>query len=288
MNARVSLVSIVLTALFVVVAAAGEDADIEKVEKIERTLHFASPTGEKQVVVDNMFGSVTVTGYAGGEVKMSAQKVITAKSTAKIAEAQEKIVLVFTEENNLVRLYVDGPFRNHDDESVKWRGFKKEGYKVVYNFDLKLPRDCSIEIKTVSEGEITISNVAGAFDINNINGGIAMDKISGSGRAYALNGDLKLDFVQNPTEDCYFGTLNGEVKIYFLSPLSADFQMKTFNGDFFTDFPVSYLPRVPQVEKEENGKRVYKVGGTMGVRAGNGGPEISLDGFNGDMYLLKK
>ena len=156
------------------------------------------------------------------------------------------------------------------------------------HFDLKIPSECSIEIKTINEGEIRVHDLEGEFNVKNINGGITMDKISGAGHAYALNGDMVLDFQKNPDGDCYFGSLNGEVKLYFQSPLSADFQLKTFNGDFYTDFPVTYLPRTPHTDVEKNGKTVYKVGGTMGVRAGRGGPEIELDGFNGDMYILKK
>ena len=47
------------------------------------------------------------------------------------------------------------------------------------------------------------------------------------------------------------------------------------------------MDRTSTTEKK-HGKRIYKTGGTMGVRIGKGGPEIMLDGFNGDMYILKK
>ena len=284
---RKRLLFLMVTQLFVFNLFAAS-ADIEEKEIITRTLYFAVPTGDKQFVVDNIFGSITVTGYSGQEIQMSAQRRITAKSKDKIEEAKEKITLEISEENNLIKLYVNGPFRNSEDNSIQWRGFEKEGYKVIYDFDMKVPFKCDIEIKTVNEGEIRIRDLEGEFTVRNINGGITMEKISGAGHAYALNGDLLLDFQKNPDGDCYFGSLNGEVKLYFQSPLSADFQLKTFNGDFYTDFPFTYLPRTPRTDVEKNGKTVYKVGGTMGVRAGKGGPEIELNGFNGDMYILKK
>ena len=115
-----------------------------------------------------------------------------------------------------------------------------------------------------------------------------MRNISGSGKAYALNKDLNLTFSENPIKDCSFGSLNGDVRVYFNHPLSADFQLKTFNGEVYSDFAVTYLPHHSVTTIEADGKKVYKTGRTMGVRVGSGGPEIMLDGFNGDIFILKK
>ena len=64
--------------------------------------------------------------------------------------------------------------------------------------------------------------------------------------------------------------------------------MKTFNGDVFTDFPVDYLPLVRSVEEKKKGKTIYRTLNLVSaVRAGKGGPVIELDGFNGDMFILR-
>ena len=69
---------------------------------------------------------------------------------------------------------------------------------------------------------------------------------------------------------------------------SADLLIKTFNGDVYTDFQVTYLPH-QIIEKKKKGKKfVYKTGKRTKVRVGDGGPVVELDGFNGDINLIKK
>jgi len=103
-----------------------------------------------------------------------------------------------------------------------------------------------------------------------------------------LNDKVKLDFDRNPKSYCYFGSLNGDVDINLQDHFSADLLIKTINGDVYTDFPVTYLPH-QAIEKTKKGKKfVYKTGNRTKVRIGNGGPEIELDGFNGDINLIKK
>ena len=262
--------------------------EIEKTGKIEKVLRFKDPRGKNQLVVDNFFGSIKVTGYQGEEVRITAVKTITGQSEKKIEEAEEEVYLDITEEDDYIELYVDGPFRCDNGRTILWKGWKREGYKVVYNFEIRVPQDVAFELKTVMEGEIEVSSMRGDFEVNNVNGGIEMKKIEGSGEAYAVNGNVTLDFDRNPQNKCRFGTLNGEVRLYFHPRLSADFYLKTFNGEFYTDFEVKSMAPKMVVSDKKNGKRVYKVERLCGVRTGKGGPEIVLDGFNGDMFILKK
>jgi hypothetical protein len=262
---------------------------LEERDKIEETLRFDRSSDERRVIVDNVFGSIKVTGYSGDEVRMVAQKTIVAKSDKKLARAKEEVRLEISEDDGVIEFYVDGPFRDkRHDSCIRWRGFKREGYKVVFDFELQVPEDCDVEIKTVNEGDIFIESISGDFEVNNVNGDIEMERIDGSGEACTVNGDISLDFARNPQKNCSFKTINGEVRLHFLPRLSADFYLKTFNGEIFTDFEVESLPSKAFTASNKNGKRVYKAGHICGVRAGQGGPEIAMDGFNGDMFILKK
>jgi hypothetical protein len=183
---------------------------------------------------------------------------------------------------------VDGPFREKRGRGINWRGYEHEGYRVHYEFDLKIPRKCSIVLKTVNKGEIFVSSVDGDFEVSNVNGGIVMEHVRGSGEAHTVNGDITLEFDRNPEDDCSFKTINGEVRLYFLAGLSAQFNLKTFNGEIFTDFEVESMPPQTFYAEKGNGRRVYKAGHLCRVRTGKGGPDITMDGFNGDMFILEK
>jgi len=113
-------------------------------------------------------------------------------------------------------------------------------------------------------------------------------EVSGSGHAYALNRPVRVLFKSNPAAESDFGSLNGDVDIAFQPGLSADLWMKTFNGHAYTDFDVVALPGRAGAREQHGGKFVYKSNEFFGVRAGNGGPELKFDAFNGDIRIRNR
>jgi hypothetical protein len=124
--------------------------------------------------------------------------------------------------------------------------------------------------------------------VDNINGGVEMTDLSGSGKVYALNGRVKVSFRENPRAKSSFGSLNGEVRVSFQQELNADVRFKTFNGGVYTDYPVTYLPLPASAGERRGGKFVYKSSEWSAVRVGHGGPELSFDAFNGNIRLLNR
>jgi len=263
-------------------------AEVEREQDIDKELRFGDTDGERLVIVDNLFGSIDVKGYDGDVVRVKIRKSIEARSEQKAAEAEEEVTLEIYEDDGVIELYVDGPFRDRERGGFNWRGSEREGYKVIFDFTLEVPKGCAVELTTVDEGDITVRSVEGNFEVHNVNGGIEMEGLSGAGEAFTVNGKLSAEYDKNPGGNCSFGTINGDVRLYFQSDLSADFYMKTMNGDAFTDFEVSSLPTRTKTSNSKNGKQVYKVGHMSGVRAGKGGPEIELNTLNGDMFILSK
>ena len=283
----------VLSAVFlalVLCRSGARSAGMQQKETIEKTLRFSGSSSDRVVIIDNVFGSITVTGRDGDEIRMTAHKTIKARSEAKIQKAQREVFLDITEEDDLVEIYVDGPFRTKEKDErgcVHWTGYDRQGYEVWYEFDVEVPRDCSVVLKTVLDGDVVVRSVEGDFELKNVNGSVRMDDVRGSGEACTVNGDVTMHFDASPREDCRFATVNGEVRLYFPPTLSADFSLDTFTGDVFTDFEFEALPPKIYSTEEHNGNNVYKVGRLCMVRTGHGGPEIKLDGFNGDMFILK-
>lgn len=260
---------------------------IEKKETLRQTLKFPNPAAAKAVEVDNVNGSITLVGYDGRELELVAHKTIFARTEEKAQEAREDVKLDISTRNNSIRFYVDGPFRGRDG-AVNYKGGRHSGYDVQFNFELKVPRDADFFLKTVNDGEITVTEVLGEYEVENINGGIVMNEVAGAGRVYALNSDVKVTFKKNPTAGSYFGSLNGDVEISFRPELSADLRFKTFNGEVFTDFAVTTLGSAAPSHERHKGKNVYKYDKTYKVRAGSGGPLLDFDAFNGDIRIIKR
>lgn len=276
------LVALVLLGVFLV----AHEFDVKEKEEIQKTLKFQDPLKPKELVVDNVFGSIKVEGTSGQDVLLLAHKTIKARTSEKIQKAKEEVKLDITEKDNTVDIYVDGPFRcrNQWGEGIHWRD---PGYEVQFDFELKVPHKTNLTLKTVNCGDITVNNVEGEFEVKNVNGKVEMTEIAGSGIAHTVNGKVKVVFTQNPKSDCSFKTINGELELFFPDAPSADFRLKTFNGEAFSDFPFSYLPRTKAVSEQRKEKFIYKSVSFSNIRIGKGGPEIKLDTLNGDIFLNK-
>jgi hypothetical protein len=259
-------------------------AEVEQNETIQKT-YALSGGAPKKVIVDNVNGSIRVTGYAGSEVRLVAHKRLRADSEEKAEQARRDVTLDISQDANTVRFYVDGPFRCRNG-GIHIHG--RPGYEVKYDFEIQAPRDTAVDLKTINDGEIRLEDVAGDYQVDNINGGVEMTEISGSGKVYALNGKVKVLFRENPRAKSSFGSLNGEVRVSFQPNLSADLRFKTFNGGVYTDYEVSYLPVPAAAGERRDGKFIYKSNEWSAVRVGHGGPELSFDAFNGNIRILNR
>jgi hypothetical protein len=279
------MVGIVLI-LIMVSSSSAWSLHVKESKEIKKTLKFEG-FGERRVLfVDNIFGSIDVTGYDGEEVILLAKKTIKGRTKEKIERAKKEVSLDISTKDNSIELYVDGPFRKQD-RSCHWEG-EKFGYLVKYDFQLKLPKKVNIFLKTVNDGDIYVTNIEGDFTIRNVNGEISVKNIAGSGKAHTVNGEVKVSFTKNPSEDCSFRTVNGDVQLKFPQRPSADFFLKTFNGGIYTDFDVIHLPSTPTKGKRIKGKFIYKSNRFQGVRIGRGGPKIKMDTLNGDLLIVQR
>lgn len=258
---------------------------VEESEDIQKTLKFQDPSKDKKLMVDNIFGTIQVEGMNTNEVQLVVKKTIKARTTDRLEKAKEEVSLDITEDGNTIDLYVNGPFRCQDRE--KRREWNDPGYEVHYNFTIKVPQQIGLCLKTVTDGNISVKNIEGGFEVQNVNGKIEMSDIAGSGIAHTVNGKVEVSFVKNPNSDCSFKTINGDVRLCFQPNLSADFRITSFTGDAYSDFPVNYLPSRPGTSYKEKGKYVYKSDKMTGVRVGKGGPEIKMDTMTGDILIEK-
>ena len=291
MKERLCLLLILIFAFSVTFAGAStrdrEKLRVEEKEKIERTLRFQDRSQPKEVCVDNIFGSITVEGFDGQEVELVVHKRIKARNKEKILKAREEVKLDIREEGNTIDLYVDGPFRDRDEDG-RQRGRWDPGYRVHYDFQIRVPHKTNLSLKTATDGMIRVELVEGEFDIRHANGEIDLIEMAGAGDAHTANGDITVTFSKNPDSDCSFKTVNGDVKVSFQENLSADFRLKTFHGDGYSDFPITYLPSRPAEKGREDRKFVYKSDRFVGVRVDRGGPEILMDTLNGDLLIQKR
>jgi hypothetical protein len=267
--------------------ASGQDSDSDFGVKAQETIQktFALPAAHRSVDIDNVWGSIEVVGGSGDQVQVTIDKTIRARSDEDLQRARKEVTLDVTQNAGDLKLYVNGPFRCNCDDC---RGSHDErDYVVQMDFKVRVPEQTDLEVRTVNDGRVRISNVTGAFLVRNVNGGIEMDSMAGSGSVRTVNGPVNVSFRENPRSNSEFRTINGNVELRFQSNLAAAFRMKTFNGGIYTDFPVTALPLRPVSEERHGGKLILRADRSTGVQIGLGGPEIQIENLNGDIRILE-
>ena len=273
--------ALLLTLLLPALVPGHDSYRLEKKDTVAQVFKFSSAEKAKTVKIDNVFGSITVSGTRTAEARLEAKKIVRADSQDDLQKAEREVTLKMTEKDNQVDVYVDGPFRRRNGSS---HGSGRD-YIVTYDFELQVPEQTSLILKTVNDGDILVTNVRGEFTVRNVNGHIELRDIIGPVNGRTVNGRIRAVFRENPAAACSFTTVNGDLEARFTPGLAAEFQLKTLNGGIFSDFPVSYLPAKPGTAKREKGRYVYRSHSFQGVRVGQGGPEISMETLNGDIVI---
>ncbi len=278
------LILLIVTGACALTGASHNDYKLEVREPIRHT--FAKDTA---LDVDNVNGSITVTGDGGSSIRVEGEKILRAASQAEIERAKSEVVLDANEKNGTAQLYVNGPFRDggHSSGNHGFHEPNERKYEVVYNFTIHVPRATELRLRTVNGG-VKTEDTTGKFDLKDINGAITMTNISGAGSADTLNGSTVVTFRENPKADCFFKSFNGKVDVTFLPSLSANLSLKTFNGEAYTDFDVTALATQAEAGEKKNGRFIYKSNRSRSVRVGSGGPELKFETFNGNIHISKQ
>jgi len=261
------------------------DMPVREHETIQKS--FPMPAAHKSIEIDNVFGSVEVIGGASDQVQLTVEKSMRADSKQDLELAKKEVTLDITQQDGVLKFFVNGPFRCHCDDDCHGRRHDGDGYVVKMDFKVHVPRDIDTKVKTVNEGHVTVSNVAGTFSVHNVNGDIRMQNVAGSGTANTVNGPVRVTFQENPRENSSFGTINGNVELSFARGLSADFRFKTMNGGVYSDFPVAALAAHALQEDHRGGKTIFRADRYTGARVNAGGPEIKIENLNGDIRILE-
>ena len=255
-------------------------------DTIRRTLRW-SVGGEHTLEVSNVNGSIYVAGDDRQDVEMIADRTIDTNGRDGFGTTRRNITLDATERADTVRICADAE-RCSCDTKDRWpREWWRDWDSVHVDFTVRVPKNTRLRLCTINHGAVTVEGVEGDFDVSNVNGRIDMTGIRGSGRAETVNGRVNARFAANPKAPSSFRTVNGVIGVVFPRDLAADLRMKTLNGGLYTDFDVTVLPSAPAVAERRNGKFVYRNDRFAAVRVGRGGPQITFEGVNGDVHVLR-
>ncbi len=235
--------------------------------------------GARSVEVDNIHGFIRVSGAAGSELRLVANRRISAPDQASVDLAKREVRLEMTSNEGAVRLYVDGPFRHQS-----WH----QDYLVQYDFELEVPAGAGLKLRTVNHGDIVVKGVRGSFDVHHVNGPVEMTGLAGAGVVRTVNGAIRLGFAKAPDAPVEARTVNGEIAAAFPKSLNASLRFKTLHGEVYTDFPVTGLRNEPMRGERHGNRWIYRKQWNSAVGVGAGGPAHRFETVNGDIRILEE
>ena len=237
------------------------------------------------VIVKNIIGPIRVTGHDGNSVEMHATETVRGDLQADIERARAEMQLRTESEPGRVAFRVRPIGEDGEPATIAAAG-GWDGYSVEYDIEVRVPRGATLEIATVNDGDVTVEDVNGEFELKNVNGAVRLVRAGGSGTINTVNGDVDASFARAPSEATSFQTVNGELDVTFPANLSAELAFHTMQGDVFTDFDVESLSDPPEVRRDR-GRFVMNMNRTSAFRVGTGGERHSFNTLNGDIFVRK-
>jgi DUF4097 and DUF4098 domain-containing protein YvlB len=271
------------TLLLLLAGTAGlsQDARVDRA-----TVPLSDPSRPVTLEASTFRGNLTVTGFNGQNVIVEARVRTGALTEGEEEEyeADEKTKgmrliksgstgLTITEENNVVKVGVQAMSRAVD-------------------LNIQVPFNTHLKLSAMMDGRLTVERVKGDHEIQNSNGPVVLNDISGSAVAASYNGELTVTFdTITPDKPMSFTTMNGDVDVTFPATLKADLKMKSMMGDIYSDYEVDIKPTPQQTgtaEKDESGKYRVAFDKTIYGAINGGGAEFSFSTMRGNIYIRKK
>jgi len=255
-------------------AAAAQEAASDTVK-----VNFSDPSRPGLLKADLLNGGITLQGYGGSEVIIKATlRSEKSRSEPSAPAGMRRISIGSTglevvESNNVIEVETSSHSRTVD-------------------LDIQVPRNTSLQLTCLNNGDVKVSNIQGEVEVKNLNGRVELTGISGSAVVHALNGEIKVVLVEvAANKPMSFSGMNGKIDVTFPASFKADVVMETENGDILTDFDVKMGERAPGpiVEDARSKGGKYKVRVEKEIRGtiNGGGPEVRFKTFNGDIYIRK-
>ena len=145
-----------------------------------------------------------------------------------------------------------------------------------------LPKNQKLAVTSTWHGNISIDGFSNEIEATcELNGGMALNNISGPLTANTLNGKIDAIFNEisqdSPTS---LNTTNGAIDLSLSSNTKADISMSSWNGDMYSNFDI-------KSDTNKDGMKSMSSRKTTGTING-GGVSITLKSSNGNIYLRKK
>jgi lia operon protein LiaG len=211
------------------------------------------------VNIRNVSGDVTVTGYSGDTITVTAYKE---------GPDRDQVTIEDSSGGNNVDVRARYPENCNCNVSVR--------------FDVKVPSGISYRYDSITSvsGDVNIANVKGDLHVKSVSGDVSVKGTAGAVNAASVSGDVEVEIQSlegaDGASNMEFNSVSGDVDVKLPGNLDANVRMSTLSGELKTDFPL-------QIEEKERGP-----GRSANGRLGNGSRSLKLSTVSGDINLSRR
>ena len=220
-------------------------------QEFHRTVSLP-PNG--RVSLDNVNGSVEITGWDRHEVQIDAVK--KARDQQRLDETRIEVET----SGDAVSIRTQYP-QNHTNNNP-----------ASVHYTLHVPQSARLDHISLVNGSLTIQQVVGEVNASLVNGKAHIGTLVGGANISTVNGGIEANYASlNNVREIKFKSVNGSVELGLPESPNADVKASTVNGGIKCDFPLTV----------QGGFVGHNLSGTLG----SGGTHIELSNVNGSIHI---
>lgn len=153
----------------------------------------------------------------------------------------------------------------------------------------RVPRQTDVELHTMNDGEIIVSNVIGSHELYNTNGPVTARNITGSVIAESVNDTIDISFAAFSGDGASsMESINGDLVLGLPEGLGVTTHLDTSRGEIYSDFEVEVRPvqQVVERDKTRNGISI-QIESVIIADINGGGHVVRMKSLHGDLTIRK-
>jgi DUF4097 and DUF4098 domain-containing protein YvlB len=258
------LMAALLSLAVMLTAASSAMMQQQQSEMMREEFHQTYPlAAQGRISLENINGSVRVTGWDRDEVKVDAVK--KAYRRDRLDEAK----IIVRSDPNGIHIQTEYPYRSQTFTD----GEGRYNNPAIVEYTLTVPRNARIDSIELINGNLDIDALTGDVKASSINGRVSGHELTGEVRLSTINGKLEAMFGRlNEAKGISLGSVNGPVILTIPSDSNAEVKASTVHGNIINDFGLPV-------------RRGDYVGRDLAGQLGQGGARIKLGNVNGSISI---
>jgi hypothetical protein len=245
---------------------------------------FPVTAAAPRLLIDNIWGNVRVRIGTAREIAVTVDEKRSAPSQELFELSKQTLFLDIQADAESVAMVVGKP----DDPTVRPRVNRCRGCRVDYQFEVTVPPGTQIDVSTVTDGTIDVAGGGGPVSASNVNGPVAVQDLQDCTAIESVNGAVEVSFARAPSRDCSIKTINGDITLTVPGGTGLDAALSVMQGSVVSEFDLEPLALPAKIDqRRQDGRFVYHIEQTAGIRLGAGGPTFNIESLNGDLRIRK-